>query len=209
MQLHLINRSVFRERRQCIFPSESRNWPLRPQRFIVHYIESEKWLRDLLHIQCPDNIHLVHVLHEASVRKVYQGKSIILLLPYSPFYIGSVFFVSVCMCVEGVTRLNAHIADARKDRSPQVATIKRRCKTVLARRHFGDSSDWRSFLKFRSLIDSSIASNIRGWNAGDNAFFYVSPVAIGASHVTCYTQTESTTLLSVVFQYVTLRKTDT
>lgn len=77
-------------------------------------------------------------------------------------------------------------------------------KTVLARRQFGDPSDWRSFLKSRGPVDSPIARayNTRERNAGDNVSFFL--LFFPASGPAC---NESRGWIncdsSVVFQYIT------
>lgn len=77
-------------------------------------------------------------------------------------------------------------------------------KTVLAQRQFGDPSDWRSFLKSRGPVDSSIARaySTRERNAvGDNAsFFLFFPAGwLACNESRGWINCDS----SVVFQYIT------
>ena len=71
------------------------------------------------------------------------------------FFLGNIF--RACIYRGYSPKRARHRCTKKSISSVATTNSTRHCKTVLVQRQFGDPSDWRSFLKSRGPVDSSIA----------------------------------------------------
>jgi len=71
------------------------------------------------------------------------------------FFLGNIF--RTCIHRGYSPKRARHRCTKKSISSVATTNSTRHCKTVLVQRQFGDPSDWRSFLKSRGPVDSSIA----------------------------------------------------